>query len=255
MKRLVLTLLLIVLPLGSLFSQGFEWEISPRMPFSIPKLYFGILGSYTRNSLNGSLTLYENYFSCAKFTSGGGNSNSFGLKIEYWKTHNLAFNASFNFQANKGSFVAAGDSFPIQIKGIPKIVKVENELAMDYKYLVADFGAKYRLGSTHLFIGGNLEFGLKLVTEYELFEKVKSPPEYHFIDNTQRRKIVDGRLSDLSIVVVNPKIALGYDATLFPGVYASPSIAVQIPLFNYSRQENLKLFSLQLSISILRGIR
>lgn len=255
MRRLLCTFCIIFFAFGKSFPQGFEWELSPRLPFSIPKFYAGIQGAISKNFFNGTLTLYENYFSCAKFTSGTGGTNSFGVKVEFWYKHDFAFNASLNFQTSNGKFVALGDSFPVEIKGIPKVVKVENELAMKYKHFVADIGAKYRIASSHFFLGANLEFGFKFSSSYDLYEQVKSPPEYHFIDNTQRRKLVEGNLSDLSLLFVNPKILVGYDAILFPEIYASPSVAFYIPLFNFSREENLKLFSINFCFAIMRGIR
>ncbi|MGB9771817.1 MAG: hypothetical protein ACPLX7_07555 [Candidatus Kapaibacteriota bacterium] len=254
MKPLIYTLFFLVVGFGKMFTQGFDWEISPRLPFAIPKFYAGISSNASKNYLNGSLTLYENYFSCAKFNIGSGKSNSFGFKAEYWYKPEIAFNASILYQLNKANFVADGDSFPVQIKGIPKIVKVENELSMNYNCVVVDFGAKYRLASTNFYAAFNLELGVKLSSQYDLYEQVKSPPEYHFIDNTQRRKLVDGKLSDLTLLFIIPKISIGYDATIFPGIYASPNVAVQLPLFNLSREGNLRLFSILLSISFMRGI-
>jgi len=254
MKRLLYIIFSTLLFASQILAQGFEWELSPRLPFSIPKTYIGFVSCYTKNYLNGSLTLYENYFSCANFSSGAGNSSSFGIKAEHWLEPNLALNGSLFFSLSNGSFVADGDSFPVYIKNIPKMVKIENELSLNYRYLVFDLGAKYRIPSTHFFLGANLELGLKFSTRYDLFEQVKSPPEYHFNDNTQRRKIIDGKLSDLSLVFVNPKVTLGYDAKIFPWVYASPSISVALPIFNFSRDERLKILSIQVCLSLMRGI-
>ncbi len=237
------------------YSQGFDWELSPRLPFSIPTTYIGVAGSASKNNYSGSITLFENFYNCGKFSQGSGYSNSFGFKGEHWYKPNIALSAAFIFQNSKANFITEGDSFPVQIKNIPKIVKVENELIMDYSFIAIDFGAKHKIASTNFYLGFNLEIGIKLSTKYELYELVKSPPEYHFIDNSQRRKIVEGRLTDLSLLFFIPKATFGYDATVFPGIYASPSISIQLPLFNLTKQENLKLLSFQIGISILRGIR
>ncbi|MCX7909869.1 MAG: outer membrane beta-barrel protein [Ignavibacteria bacterium] len=254
MKKLYSTLCLIFFPLSLVFPQGFDWEYSPRLPFSIPRVYFGIGGNTAKNYYNGSFSLFENFYTCSKFTSGTGNSFALGLKSEYWFKPNFAFAFTLLYQNSSANFVASGDSFPILLKNIPKMVKVENELSLRYKYLLLDLGAKYHIASTFFFIAAGLEFGVRFSSSFDIHEQVKSPPEFHFADNTQRRKVINGKLSDLALFSVVPKISLGYDAKIFPGLYASPNFSLQLPVFNLSLEENLKLFSLQLSISFLYGI-
>lgn len=254
MKRVVFILWILLFSNQELLSQGFDWELSPRLPFFIPKFYIGIYGNTSKNFYNGGLTLVENFYSCGKFTNGSGNSASFGIQTEYWYRPNIAFHGSLQFQNSKASFITEGISFPVLIKGQPTNVILENNLSMGYNYVLLNFGAKYRIFSSFLFLAGSLEIGIKTSSNYELYEQIKSPPEYHFIDNTQKRKIFDGKLAGLSLLTLNPKISLGYDATISPGIYASPSISVQIPLFDISNEEKLKLLSLQISVSFLRGM-
>lgn len=254
MKRWFLLLIVFLFGFKDLNSQGFDWEFSPRLPFSIPKFYLGINGNSSKNFYNGGLTLIENFYSCGKFTKGSGNANSFGIQAEYWYRPNIAFNGSLQFQTASASFITEGTPFPVLIKGVPTNVVLENNLSMAYSYLLLNFGAKYRILSSFFFIGGNFEFGLKLSSNYNLYEQIKSPPEYHFNDNTQRRRILNGKLATLSLVTFNPKISIGYDATIFPGIYASPSISIQVPVFDISSEETLKLLSLQISVSFLRGL-
>jgi len=236
------------------YSQGFSWELSPRFPFNIPVLYIGVDGYYATSQFSGDLTLFENYYVCSKFNSGNGNSFAFGVTIEHWYRYNVALNGFVNFQENKGKMVAQGDSFPVLVKGIPKIAKVDNELSMDFKFINLGVGIKWLPFRNNLYLRGLIEFGFKISSVYEIFEQIKSPPEYHFIDNTQRRKVLGGRLSDISLFKVAPKVCIGYDAPLFPGVYASPSITFDLPTYNFSKDETLRIFAVQFGLSLFFGI-
>lgn len=253
MKRISYLALLIFLCPVLIFSQGFEWELSPRLPFSIPKLYLGISTNFSKNFFKGSLSLYEKYYTCAIFSTGNGNSNSFGVRAEYWFEPAVALNLGILFLNSGTNFTALGDSFKILVKDIPKVVKVENELSFKHIYLLIDLGAKYRISSTNIYFAGNLEFGFKLSSSFDLYEQVLSPPEYHFVDNSQRRKILDGDFSKFSTLVISPKFSVGYDAIIYPKIYATPSISIYIPVFNMSSKDNLKMLAIQLGFSILYG--
>jgi hypothetical protein len=252
MKR-ILTILFFLYAYN-VYSQGFPWELSPRFPFYIPVTYVGLDGYYAKSQFSGNMTLFENFYVCSKFDGGTGNAFALGATIEHWYWHNVALQGFVNFQTNRGQMVAQGDSFPVLIKGIPKIAKVENELSMDFKYLNFGVGVKWLPFRNNLYLRGLLEFGFKVSSVYEIYEQIKSPAEYHFIDNTQRRKVLEGRLSDLSLFKVEPKVCIGYDAPLFAGVYASPAITFDLPIYNFSKDETMRIFSIQFGLSLLFGI-
>lgn len=237
-----------------LWCQGFSWELSPRFPFYIPRTYVGVEGFTSKNYLSGELTLLENLFICSKFDGGNGSAYYFGATIEHWYLHNVALHGYILFQGSNAKMISAGDTFPILVKGITKIARVENELSMNYKFINFGAGIKWRPLNSNLFVQGSLEFGFKLQSHFEIFEQVLSPPEFHFIDKTQRRKVWNGKLSDLSFFKIEPKICIGYDAPLFAGIYASPAITFGIPAFNFSKNETMRIFSVQVGLSLLIGI-
>ncbi|MFN3307326.1 MAG: hypothetical protein ACK42Z_09110, partial [Candidatus Kapaibacteriota bacterium] len=70
----------------------------------------------------------------------------------------------------------------------------------------------------------------------------------------QRRKNLNGSFSDYAFFLLTPKITIGYDAIIFPKIYASPSISIYIPLFNLSKTDNLKMLAIQLGFSIMYGM-
>ncbi|MGQ9818461.1 MAG: hypothetical protein ACUVQ1_00835 [Candidatus Kapaibacteriales bacterium] len=235
-------------------SQGFDWQISPRLPFEIPRNYLGITGGYSKTFYNGSLILTESFVNCTKFETGEGRSYSFGFVGENWFTPYLSFGIEVKYSFSRGKMVAMADSFPVLIKLNPAIVKVENEMFLSYNYLVLTFGGKIRLWESKFYIGTILDFDLKVKTNYEVFEQVLSPPEYHFVDFTQRRKLFGGKISDLSFFSLSPKLVFGYDATLGIGLYASPRLAIEFPFFNYSKEDRLRLLAFSFCINILYGI-
>ncbi len=252
MKRALCLLLL--LSSNILWCQGFSWELSPRFPFYIPRTYVGVEGFASKNYLSGELTLLENLFVCSKFNGGNGSAYYFGATIEHWYLHNVAFQGYLVYQGSAAKMTSAGDSFPILVKGITKIARVENELSMNYKFINFGVAIKWKPLNSNLFVLGSVEFGFKLQSQFEIFEQVLSPPEFHFIDYTQRRKVWNGRLSDLSFFKIEPKICIGYDAPLFAGIYASPTVTLGLPVFNFSKDETMHVFSVQIGMSLLFGI-
>ncbi len=253
MKRIFFIFCFFVPILAS--SQGFDWQYSPRLPFRIPKLFVGVAGTSSIVTYSGNLNLYESFINCSKFQSGKGFAYSFGLQGEYWYTHSIAFNIGLDYQKFNGNLVTPGDSFPILIQNKRLIAKVENTLSMDYSYLNLVVGFKNRLFNTNLFVGANLGIGIKLSTHYNVSEKVVSPPEYHFGDGSQSRQVFDGRLSDLGLFKISPVLNIGYDAILFLGVYASPTISVEFPVFNYSKDDRLRIMKLTAGVTIYKGIK
>lgn len=253
MKK-IFPIILFCVPFWAL-SQGFDWQYSPRLPFRIPKLFVGITGTSSVIAYSGNLNLYESFVNCSKFQSGKGFAYSFGIHGEYWFTHSIAFNIGLDYQKFNGNLVTPGDSFPILIRNQILMGKVENTLDMSYSYFNIIVGVKNRLFTTNFFVGATFDFGVKLSTKYSVSEKVISPPEYHFTDGSQARQIFDGRLSDLSFFKISPALNFGYDAILLLGVYASPMVSFEIPLFNYSKEDRLRLMKITAGITIYKGIK
>lgn len=236
------------------FSQGFDWQISPRLPFQIPRNYLGATGSFSKIFYNGALNLTESFVNCTKFETGEGKSYSFGISGEHWYAPDLSFFFEVKYFFANGKMFAFADSFPVLIKQNPAIVKVQNEVYLSYNYLVLGFGGKIRLLESKFFIGTTFDLAFKIKSNYDVFEQIISPPEYHFIDLTQRRNLYGGRISDLSFFLFSPKFVFGYDATLGIGLYATPRLAIELPLYNYSKEERLHLLAFSLSINLLYGI-
>lgn len=108
-KHFLLVFFFVVHPI-LIHSQGFDWELSPRLPFSIPRIYFGIATNISKNFYNGSLSLFEDYYKCSVFSTGDGSSNAFGLKAEYWLVPTISLNCSILFLNSRSNFTALGDS-------------------------------------------------------------------------------------------------------------------------------------------------
>lgn len=249
-----IVLLFFVLCSFKSFSQGFDWQISPRLPFQIPQNYLGAVGSFSKIFYKGTLNLTEAFINCTKFETGEGKSYSFGISGEHWYTPHLSFFLEVKYFNADGKMLSLADSFPVLIKQNPAIVKVQNEMYLSYNYLVITFGGKIRLWESNFFVGTTFDLALKTKTSYDVFEQVLSPPEYHFVDFKQRRKLFGGRISDLSFFSFSPKFVFGYDATLGIGLYATPRFAIELPLYNYSKEERLRLLAFSISINILYGI-
>ncbi|MCX7880078.1 MAG: hypothetical protein N2517_05400 [Ignavibacteria bacterium] len=255
MKWIYIHKLIFFLTSFQIFAQGFPWEFSPRLPFKVPETFLGVSLARTNLTYFGNLTLYEDKVLCSKFHSGNGFAFSFAGNIEHWYLHNLAVNVYLGFQQSNGKFVALGDSFPILVQNIPQVVNLENELNIRYNYLALGFALKYLLFDTRFFVGISNDFGFKTSTKFEIFEQVKSPPEYHFTDKTQRRKLYEGEVPDLSFLVVSTKLDFGYDAVILPNIYASPKVWIELPIFNFSKEGSLRVFSFGFGLTLFYGYR
>jgi len=152
---------------NQLYSQGFDWQYSSRMPSAFPYLYLGIGAGLNSNMNISSINNIDNCVICGSFTGGTGSSQIFSFSAEYWISGLTALIANINYNQNNLTMESQPYTVPTQTHNMISVYRLESE----FSYLALDLGAKTRLFDTHLFVGGSLSFGLLTNHNFSLYEK------------------------------------------------------------------------------------
>lgn len=245
--------LIMTLASVSAYSQGFDWQYSFRLPYSIPSKFIGLSAGYSINSSTGDFEFLEDYTPCCSYQQGQGNSLNLGIVTEYWIDGISAVNLSANYQLSKLLF---SQTVPIpRSDGINDyIAKYKYEMEETRNLLTIQPYYKYRLIHTHwaALAGFNIHYLLNYQSTHS--EEIISPEDERFIDGTNKRVIKSGMYGKYNTVNINPIIGLNYDFSIYRGYYTSFSSIVQIPLTNVIQNENWKEWKIQISLSIFRSI-
>jgi hypothetical protein len=215
-----------------IFSQGFDWQWSARLPFETPRLYYGGNFQYGLSTVYGEISFLEDKIQCQNFQNGNGNLLSFGLNAEYWEERNrFAYRATLQFDVNQ--FVSKSKDFvPIDST---IIAEYETALTQNFQKINVGIGGKYRIANTHFNIGADLFFSFLINNSFTVTEEILGPPEVPpFSTNppSYKRDVLDGKINSLNKVQIIPTVSIGYDLQLGLGTYIEPNISLQIPLFS-----------------------
>jgi hypothetical protein len=247
---LLFLFLLSLLPLN-LFSQGFDWQYSARLPEKSPIGFIGLSGDigFTRNT--GGISLIEIYSPCCKFESGTGTQYSVGLKGEYWYTSDIAIDVGLRYSRANSSFKSQTES-PFSTF----ILKTEFDFESSISNIQIDFGAKTRINESHFNVGASISFSYLIGNNFTFKESVISPSDFYFSTNppSQSRDIPLGSVGTLHNFNISPSINISYDLSLGLGIYATPSLNASYSLTSVVKDESWRHLELSFGISIFRGI-
>jgi len=248
MKRIILIL---ILSSVNLYSQGFDWQFTYREPSNSPRLFVGINAQTEFSVHNGDINFSESLIPCCRFDKGNGVNFIGGINSEYWLTGGeFALNAFLNYKSLSSNFTANPD--PVYYKN--DTLRTEIKFSNSISYIQFALGGKYRIDLSHFYVGAGLRFDILLDNNFEHTERVTSV-NHSFNDGSTSRKINSGKIDDLSNLIVNPEIKVGYDFNLGLGLYASPNVAMSFNLNEIADRTNWKAFNFALNISIFKGIK
>ncbi len=235
------------------FSQGFDWQYSYRLPYSIPSQFIGLSGGYSINSSSGDFDFLEDYTPCCKYKSGTGNSIEFGLIYEKWIT-------PLSSVVLKTSYFATNSNFEQTIQ-VPRsdgisdyITKYRYSMSENRQTLNLSGFFKHRLMESHLSVLGGINLQFYLNSGATHTEEIISPSNEVYIDGSRKRNIKNGIYGNYNKVPINPTIGLIYDYTTIRGYYTSISTIMHIPITNVVNNELWKEWKFQISVSILKSI-
>jgi hypothetical protein len=226
------------------FSQGFDWQYSSRMPYTIPDFFVGLNVGYGSVSEIGDFNLKEDLIECCKFGSGDGKSYFFGITSEYWYDGYTSYNLGISYSASNSNFVIRS-SVPTR----------NGEFVTDYgmnstiSYTNIDLGIKRRVFDTHFNYGGGLLTSILLSGNSAYTEQGIS-------DNVpfEKRTISNGKIEELNGIVISPYIFAGYDADLGIGYYATPNISLSYNIISIVENDPWRRFSFSVGVKIFRSL-
>ena len=251
--RKSLYILTFILSVSILNAQGFDWQYSVRMPADSPVLFFGLSGEFNHLIHNGSLDLEEANCNCGAYKTGSGEGYTAGIAGEYWTDGLTAFTFSGLYNYSPGKFTVHAEPLYHDNGGV---LLTKFEFSSKISYLLLEPGIKYRIPGSHLHIGAGLQFGF-LLTNSSVHKEIiigdideppfpTNPPSYE--------RIVDGKISELNSVFLQPKIRLGYDLTYGLGMYATPDISVGIPILNLTKSSEWRRWTFSAGVTLYWGM-
>lgn len=242
-------ILILVLFSSELFSQGFSWQYSYRMPSKSPIGFIGINANAGISNDFGGIDLFEFYIPCCTFNSGTSRDISIGGIGEYWFSPIEAVNVRLNYFSNSGEYNS--DSEPVYYKN--DTMATHYLLSKSVNYLAINLAYKRRILESHFSISGGLDFYLLLSNSYSIKEKISSG-DLTFNDGSQERDVKNGKISDLSGIIISPKIGFGYDFELGKSVYSNAELFFNYTLNSISNENSWRAIKISLGFTCLLGI-
>jgi len=227
MKRICLTILIIITISYTGYSQGFDWQYSARLPFEVPSFFIGLNGSGSYGFMNGDFNICDNGIPCDTFTIGNAIGLSAGIKLEYWQSADIAYFSTIAFHYNQNSFKNENLYYYFPDAGTK---------TLEYEYLRTEYipeveiGVKFRLRFLlpHLFSALSIKAGYVANTSEELVLRKISEADWladeiHFTGFEPL---------GLSKFVYSVNLKVGYDVNLGLGKFASIYLDLGLPLQN-----------------------
>jgi hypothetical protein len=243
MKTKLLILIIFFSSLAEVFSQGFDWQYSARLPFDVPTFFTGIDFNSSYNIISSDFNICDKGIPCDTFMNGKSVNISAGIKFEYWSSADLSYFTGANLTYSKNSFLNENMYYYFP--------EVGNKI-LEYEYLRAEYipeieiGVKYRMRFLlpHIFSSLSLKAGFVASSKEELILRKISEADWladeiHFTGFESLK---------LSGIMFEPHLKLGYDVNLGLGSYSSIYVDIGLPIQNrYSKGE---WYSTKISLGI-----
>jgi hypothetical protein len=244
-KKLIYILLILLSSL-SLKSQGFDWQFDSRMPFKSPVFFYGLTTEYGLLSNTAKILFSEAELPCCTFQNGQGYQFSLGAHAEYWENSNLAYSLDFILSNKNSVFNGNSDTLPLRT-GEQFISRYE--FTSNINNIIIEPSIKYRILNTHFNVNAGLQLGFQYVATSEQNEYVVAPSNWSW----KSKKLSSSLPFDLNLIVINPKISIGYDYSLADGMYLTPSLSYNFPLLSIASGQNWRYQSVIFRVTFNYG--
>lgn len=246
----------IILSANTAFAQGFDWQLSSRLPVRHSNLFLGLQADYSFSSETGRFDFYEDECNCGSFKDGSGKGFSVGIQGEYWLEDGLtSLKSSLTYSSISPEFSA--------IQSLPVLLPDDSEANIDYKntfssnisYIAFSFGAKRRLFETHFHIGADLSFAVLTGNSETHKEKIIGPswaPPFSTNPASYERLVSEGKVEELKSFDIYSTVSVGYDIDAGIGYYISPKIGFRIPMMSLISKGDWKRSSVIFGLSFSR---
>jgi hypothetical protein len=251
-KRIGLIFFIVLCSCVNVFGQGFDWQWSPRLPFTNTHTYLGVIGNYGLSSLSGNISFLENRITCESFSDAAGRGWSAGLILEHWLHYNdFAFSAAVRYENNILTSDVI-DNVPLS----PTLTgKYKTDLDLDCSSIALSLAVKYR-AYKHLVVGAGIDVSMPLNTSFDVSEHILSTDIPPFSTNppSYDRQILNGEIDAFSIAQVTPNIMIGYDLQFGLGWYFEPHLSVGYDANSLFVNDNVSVFRAKLGLTIYRAL-
>lgn len=238
-----LFIILLFLSNINLFSQGFDWQISPRFPIEIPNQFFGIGFDYSIASHFGNFNLVENQIPCCTFQEGNGTRYGASLYYENWLNGTSSYNFSISYNYLKSNF-------EIQSVVPTREGDFVTRYDFDSKIHFIGFGGlfKKRFPKYKINFSGGLNFLINISNS-------QNHMEFGISNNVpfRERNLSSGTINGSNLILIEPIIQAGTDLDLGIGMYASPNLKLGYTLNSYIQDDSWRSFTVGLNLRIYRS--
>lgn len=238
--------------ISNLFSQGFDWQYSARLPYKLPKLFIGgYLGIGIANN-TGKFTFLEDHIPCCDYESGYGDLFNLGATSEFWINGNTALSLSANYLRISSNF-QKNIEVPRSTGNSDYIATYKYYLDESRDYLGIDMGIKKRIFTTNFSFGGKISLDYLVSNTASHKEKIISPDHETFIDGSTERIITNGILRKFNKLILTPQVFLNYDINLGKGYYSSVKLYATLPIMSVIEVDEWNEWKIGLNVSFLKS--
>ncbi len=236
-------IIIVFLLSANLFSQGFDWQISPRFPIEMPNQFYGAGIDYMYADQFGNFNLIENQISCCQFTNGNGKKYALYLFYENWINGLSSFNISLSYNYLSSLFDLQS-TLPIRDGDFTTKYKFSSQ--MQFIGLGAFY--KRRVPNTLLNFSGGINFLINIYNK-------QNHTEYAISNNVpfKERNLSNGSINSANTLLLEPFLQFGTDLDLGIGMYASPNIRISYSLNSYIQYESWHSFMIGLNLRIYKN--
>ncbi len=251
MNKLLKYILIFFLYSYPLFSQGFNWQYSSRLPSDYPNIFVGANAGYSTVYDIGEFTFTEEAIECCLFDYGRGFGIKVGFAAEYWfENGNDAICINLNYNIRQSEFTTRHKLLTVQYP-----VTYEFVYESAFNNLVLEALYKKRIMNSHFSVLGGFAVEVLTSQKNEYKHHILSPESEYFTDGSKERTISEGNIAPLKSLIFNPIIATNYDFNLGKSRYGSIGIFTELPLSNILSDETWRKFEFGINFKILFGIK
>lgn len=237
----------------AVWSQGFDWQWSPRSPMTMPTRYVGVELGGGVSLHQATLPYIEDLVPCCSFSSGTGVPLRIAVFVEDWWKPSTAVALSGGVTMHQSQFTAQAE--PLPDSGGREIV-TEYLFDATLTYLTVGGGIRQRLFKSFLSVGVDLRASVNVAQSYQLLERVVSPDDYFLKTNPPSKEqsweptVVDRA----AVLVLEPSVTVQYDIALGMGLVISPLVQVGVPIFDLAPDASWRYVAVTGGVRLSRGL-
>ena len=253
MKYLI-KIILFLLP-AIIYSQGFDWQYSSRSPYEITDLYIGGVASFAYSYSTGNFPFLEEDVICCTYEDGIGTDFQLGITSEYWHEPEMAFSVSLLYSNVSSNFYTETTVIKKTNPGLPGFdwtTAYESDISLNY--ITLDMGVKNRIYKKfNLKAGVDLNFNIGSSETH--INSVVTPSNIPFSDGSFEKELSDGRIKDLSPIVLGVSLGGSYDLDLGIERYGEVSFLTRYTVNSLLSDNSWRSIQAKLMLRAFLGIR